>query len=244
MASPGSEFPHWFNNTHWSIIWAAKAQDTVVAQKARERLCETYWQPVYHFLRRQGRQPADAQDLTQEFFAQFLARNWLDHLEDQRGKFRCFLLTFLKHFLSDQRDRANAQKRGGGKQIISIDAIEAEANVALLASTQLTPEEAYDRRWAETVLLKAASDIRKAYYARGKGELYEAIKDVVPGRHGERSYAQIGAALGMTEQAVKNAVLAFRRRYRELLREEIAHTVIDPEKLEEEIQDFMKMFGS
>src|SRR6185436_8995698 len=115
-----------FNTTRWSIVWRARAEDSAVSAEAREKLCRAYWAPLYAYVRRDGHRPHDAQDLTQEFLSSFLHHDGLEHLKDQRGKFRSFLLTFLKHFLSDQRDRARAQKRGGGQALISIDAYEAE----------------------------------------------------------------------------------------------------------------------
>jgi DNA-directed RNA polymerase specialized sigma24 family protein len=129
-----------FKTTHWSVVFRARDQDSPDSVEARERLCRTYWPPLYHFLRRGGHSPHDAQDLTQEFLSRFLHRNGLNHLEDQRGKFRSFLLTFLKNFLSDERDRANAQKRGGGQILISIDAYDAEEREFLGLPVTLTPE--------------------------------------------------------------------------------------------------------
>ena len=232
-----------FVTTHWSVVLRARDKDSPDSEAARERLCRTYWPPLYHYLRREGHSPQDAQDLTQEFLSRFLHRDGLDHLKDQRGKFRSFLLTFLKHFLSDERDRANALKRGGGQQLISLDACEAEERDALGPVDGLSADQIYDRRWARAVMDEAARRLREEYTARGKTELFEQLKDVQPGEHGAQSYAEIGAALGLTEQAMKNAVHGFRRRYGELLRDEIAQTVDDPGEVEAEVQHLMQVFA-
>ncbi len=229
--------------THWSVVLRARDKDSPDSDAARERLCRTYWPPLYHFLRREGHSAHDAQDLTQEFLSRFLHRDGLDHLQDQRGKFRSFLLTFLKHFLSDQRDHANAQKRGGGQQLISLDACEAEERDALGPVDGLSADQLYDRRWARAVMDEAARRLREEYTARGKSELFEQLKDLQPGEHGARSYAEIGAALGLTEQAMKNTVHSFRRRYGELLRDEIAQTVDEPAEVEAEVQHLMQIFA-
>lgn len=248
MAAPESTpFPEpagrVFVTTHWSVVLRAREKDSPDSATARERLCRTYWPPLYHYLRREGHSPQDAQDLTQEFLSRFLHQEWLDHLKDQRGKFRSFLLTFLKHFLSDQRDRANALKRGGGQTWISLDACEAEERDALGPVDGLSADQLYDRRWARAVMDEAARRLREEYAKRGKSELFEQLKDVQPGEHGPQSYAEAGGALGLTEQAVKNAVHRFRRRYGELLRDEIAQTVDDPGEVEAEVQHLMQIFA-
>jgi RNA polymerase sigma-70 factor (ECF subfamily) len=232
-----------FVTTHWSVVLRARDKDSSDSEAARERLCRTYWPPLYHYLRRDGYSVDDAKDLTQEFLSRFLHREWLKHLHDQRGKFRSFLLTFLKHFLSDERDRANAQKRGGAQQLISLDACEAEERDAFGPVDGLSADQIYDRRWARAVMDEAARRLREEYAARGKAELFDQLKDLQPGEHGARSYAEIGAALGVTEQAVKNAAHSFRRRYGELLRDEIAQTVADPGEVETEVQHLMQIFS-
>jgi RNA polymerase sigma factor (sigma-70 family) len=248
MAAPESTPPpelagRVFVTTHWSIVLRARQKESPDSEAARERLCRTYWPPLYHYLRRDGYSVEDAKDLTQEFLSRFLHRDWLDHLHDQRGKFRSFLLTFLKHFLSDQRDRANAQKRGGGQQLISIDAYEAEEREALGPVEGLSADQLYDRRWARAVMDEAARRLREEYAERGKAKLFEQLKDLQPGEHGARSYAEIGAALGLTEQAIKNARHAFNRRYAVLLRDEIAQTVADPSEVEAEVQHLKQIFA-
>ena len=248
VAAPETIFPlepdrRVFVTTHWSVVLRARDKNSPDFHAARERLCRSYWPPLYHYLRREGHSLHDAQDLTQEFLSRFLDRDGLDHLKDQRGKFRSFLLTFLKHFLSDQRDRTNTQKRGGGQQIISLDACEAEERDALGPVDGLSADQIYDRRWARAVMDEAVRRLREEYAARGKTELFEQLKDLQPGEHGEKNYAEIGAAFGMTEQAIKNAKHAFNHRYAALLRNEIAETVADPSEIEAEVQHLKQVFA-
>ena len=234
---------HVFVTTHWSVVLSARQKDSPGATSAQEHLCRTYWPPLYNYLRRDGYSLEDAKDLTQEFLTRFLHKEWLNHLQDQRGKFRSFLLTFLKHFLSDERDRANALKRGGGQKLISLDACEAEERDTLGPADGLSADQIYDRRWARAVMDEAARRLREEYAARGRAELFEQLKDLQPGEHGEKGYAKIGAAFGLSEQAVKNAAHRFRRRYAELLRDEIAQTVDTPAEVEAEVQHLMQVFA-
>jgi RNA polymerase sigma-70 factor (ECF subfamily) len=164
-------------------------------------------------------------------------------LIDRRSKFRNFLLTFLKHFLSDERDRANALKRGGGKPLVLLDAYEAEECEVALALNGLTPDEIFDQQWARSIMKAAIRRLEAEYLQRGKQALFEQLKDLQPGEHGAQSYAQIAAALGLTEQAIKNARHAFNRRYAELIREEIAQTVLEPADVEAEVQHLMQIFA-
>jgi RNA polymerase sigma-70 factor (ECF subfamily) len=228
--------PAWFVTTHWSVVLEAKGNDSARASEALERLCQIYWRPVYAFIRRNGYNVADAEDLTQEFFSRLLSKNYLRHLRDQRGKFRSFLLTFVKHFLSDERERASAQKRGGGSSVLSLDDTSGEDLYLAETANQVSLEQLFERRWAQTVLDRALRRLSEEYYSSGKGPLLEKLKDVQPGEHGALSYAQLGAEMGMTEVAIKSAVHRFRRRHREILREEIAQTVTRPEDVDAEIR--------
>jgi RNA polymerase sigma-70 factor (ECF subfamily) len=232
-----------FATTHWSVVLAAREPDAPRAAAALDKLCRTYWPPLYAYIRREGYGMEDAQDLTQEFLSRLVHKEWLNHLHDQRGKFRSFLLTFLKHFLSHERDRANALKRGGGQIWISLDACEAEERDALGPVDGLSADQIFDRRWARAVMDEAAGRLREEYVKRGKAELFEQLKNLQPGEHANRSYSEIGAALGLTEQAMKNAVHSFRRRYGELLRDEIAQTVDAPGEVEAEVRDLMQIFA-
>jgi RNA polymerase sigma factor (sigma-70 family) len=234
----------WFVTTHWSIVLEAKGNDSTRAGDALEKLCRIYWRPLYAFIRRNGYNATDAQDLTQEFFARLLSKDYLRHLRDQRGKFRSFLLTFVKHFLSDERDKASAQKRGGGQAMLSLDDTLGEDLYLAEAANRLSPEQLFERSWAQTVLSQALRRLSEEYHAGGKGVLYDKLKDVQPGEHGPVSYAQLGAELGMTEVAIKSAVHRLRKRHREILREEIAHTVTRPEDIDDEIRYLITLLGN
>jgi len=226
----------WFATTHWSVVLEAKGSDSARASEALEKLCRIYWPPLYAFIRRNGYNEADAQDLTQEFFSRLLSKDYLRHLRDQRGKFRSFLLTFVKHFLSDERDRASAQKRGGGHAAFSLDDTSGGDLYVAETANQLSPDQLFERKWAQAVLDQALRRLSEEYAASGKGVLFEKLKEVQPGEHGPLSYAQLGAEIGMTELAIKSAVHRLRRRHREILREEIAHTVTRPEDVDDEIR--------
>jgi len=250
MPSPDTKVPsgvdrgqQWFATTHWSVVLAAKADDTPQASQAMGNLCRTYWPPLYAYIRREGHDATEAEDLTQEFFARLLEKDFLGHLHHQRGKFRSFLLTFLKHFLAEQRRKAGAQKRGGGQVLVSLDATIGEEGYLLEPVDELTPDQVFERRWAQTVLQTALNRLREEFAARGQIRLFELLQDYQPREPGGQSYADIGRELGMTEAAVKSAVQRMRQRHRELLREEIAQTVSRPEEIEEELRHFRALLA-
>ena len=228
-----------FATTHWSVVLAAKSGGSPPADDAMEKLCRAYWPPLYAYIRREGHSATDAQDLTQEFFARLLAKDYLQHLRHQEGKFRSFLLTFVKHFLSDERDKAGAQKRGGGKTFVSLDETSAEERCLDAPVQGLSPDQIYDRRWAQTVMERALSRLREEHVAGGKAALFEQLKDIQPGEHGAASYAEIGARLGLAEGTIASTVHRLRKRHREIVREEIAHTVARPEEIDEEIRNLL-----
>lgn len=244
--SASSGAPTAFATTHWSVVLAARLPDSSNAAAALETLCRTYWRPLYAYIRREGYGVPDAQDLTQGFFAQLLEKDYLSHLHDQRGKFRSFLLTFLKHFLSDERDKAGAQKRGGGKRVVSLDdtSIEERFLIEPAMARELSPDQAFERRWAETVLEQAANRLGAEYAASGKAALFNALKDFQPGEHGSVSYKDVGTRLEMTESAIKSAVHRLRQRHREILREEIARTVSRPEEIDAEIRHLLAVLSA
>jgi RNA polymerase sigma factor (sigma-70 family) len=233
----------WFATTHWSVVLAAKKGDAPAAASALEKLCRAYWPPLYAYIRRDGHDVADAQDLTQDFFARLLARDYLQHLHHRQGKFRSFLLTYLKNFLSEQRRKATAQKRGGNKVIVPLNEPAGEEGYLLEPVDELTPDQVFERRWAQTVLQTALDRLREEYAARGQTALFEQLQDYQPRETGGRSYAQLGEELGLTEAAIKSAVQRMRQRHRELLREEIAQTVTQPEEIEEELRYFRTLLG-
>jgi RNA polymerase sigma-70 factor (ECF subfamily) len=224
-----------FATTHWSVVLAVGNEETPEASAALERLCRTYWYPLYAYVRREGHSPTDAQDLTQEFFARLLARNSFAQVSPRKGKFRSFLLAALRHTLSDQRDLARAMKRGGGAKVLSLDAQEAEERYRFEPVERLDAEKIYERRWAMTLLEQALKRVRDEAVVAGKIELFERLRSFVVG-DSEVTCGETAAELGLSEGAVKSAVHRLRQRYRQLVREEIAGTVEDPTEVEGEIR--------
>jgi RNA polymerase sigma-70 factor (ECF subfamily) len=233
----------WFASTHWSVVLAAKEGDSPMANEALERLCRTYWPPLYAFIRREGYDEAEAKDLTQEFFLRLIDRELLKRLRNQRGKFRSFLLTFLKNFLWEHRGKANAQKRGGGKTIVSLDDVSEQGSYLNEPVNRFSPDQVFERRWAQTVFQVALNRLRAEYVESGRGPFFDLLKDFQPREAGAPSYAQIGEGFGMTEAAVKSAVQRMRQRHREILREEIAHTVTTPEEIDDEIRHLREVLS-
>ncbi len=206
------------------------------AADALEKLCRTYWYPLYAYVRRQGQSPHDAQDLTQEFFARLLARNYLGTVGREKGKFRSFLLAALNHFMADERDRARAAKRGGGKALISLDEEDAETRYRADIASPLPPDKIFEKRWATTLLEQAFAKLREESVAAGKGERFDRLKVFLQEGSDPGDYAAIGVELGMAANTVAAAVHRLRDRYRELVRAEIAHTVASPEEIQEEMR--------
>ena len=225
-----------FATTHWSLVLAAGRNTSSGGQAALEKLCRIYWYPLYSFVRFSGSAPADAQDLTQGFFLQLLKSNFLGAVSPRKGKFRSFLLASLKHYLSNERDRARALKRGGGIAPISIDEQDAENRYRLEPVDQMTPEKLYERRWALTVLDLALARLKEEYASSGRLHLFDQLKEELTGGETCDSHAEIGRQLGMTPGAVKVAAHRLRKRYRECLRAEIANTLADPDEVDEEIR--------
>lgn len=212
-----------FAPTRWSVVIAAGRGRETEARRALEELCESYWYPLYAFVRRAGHGAHDAQDLTQEFFARLLARNDLAAVDRARGKFRFFLLASLKHFLANEWDRANAQKRGGGRMVLSLDAATAEQRYAMEPADTVSADQLYDRRWALTMLEQSLARVREECAADGSLRLFEEIKGTLTGD--ATPHAQIAERLGMGEGAVSVAIHRLRKRCREALRTLIAETV-------------------
>ena len=219
-----------FEATRWSIVAAAGAADSQCAQRALEHLCTAYWYPLYAFVRRQGHAPHDAQDLTQEFFARLLARNFLGDADPAKGRFRSFLLGALKHFLSDEWDRAGAQKRGGGQQPISLDAESAETRYQLDPADESSAEKIYERRWALALLDQVLKRLREEFTRDGKQHVFDELKSALTG--GKIPYAEIAARLDVKEGAVRTAIHRLRTRYRDIVRAEIAETVASPAEVQ------------
>jgi len=224
-----------FVTTHWSIVLAAQAQSPE-ASEALETLCRTYWPPIYSFVRREGRTVEDAQDLTQSFFARLLERRDLDTVRQEKGRLRSYLLKSLKHFLINERQRAMSVKRGQGRPLIPLDELLARERSDPEPADVLTADRIYERRWALTLLEQVLTRLGQEYQAAGNSELFRRFNALLADESDEFSQAQIAAGLEMTENAVKQAYHRFRRRYRELLREEIAHTVAVPGDIEDELR--------
>ncbi len=203
--------------------------------EALERLCRAYWYPLYAYVRRKGHSPDDARDLTQEFFARLLARDYLSAADRNRGRFRSFLLGSLEHFMAREWTKAHAQKRDGGN-VLFLDAMEAEDRYRIEPADELTADRIFDRRWATTLLNQAMNQLRKECAANRKAELFGKVESLLSGEMGDDSYANIAAALGTSEGAIKVAVHRLRRRYGELVRAEIAQTVTTPEEADEELR--------
>jgi RNA polymerase sigma-70 factor (ECF subfamily) len=233
-----------FVTTHWSVVLSARAKDESQSATALETLCRMYWYPLYAFLRRQGRAPHDAQDLTQGFFARLLEKDYLQAAAREKGKFRTFLLVALKRFLANEWDREHAAKRGGFAPAVSIDQEMAESRFAAEPSHNVQPDVLYDREWATTLLGRAMAQLQEEYVASGRARLFEYVQSCLGREESALAYAEIAARLKLTEPAVKMAVHRLRARYREILRAEIANTVSTPEEIEEEIRQLFEAFGT
>ena len=225
-----------FATTHWSVILAAAGQDSPDAAKALEQLCATYWYPLYAFVRHRGHSPEDSQDLTQEFFYRLLQHRYLTQVDPRKGKFRSFLLAAINHFLANEWDRLRTLKRGGHLVFLSLDEPQAEQRYQGEYSAGRTPEQIYERSWALALLGKVLGRLGVETAAAGQGARFEELKGVLLGERPSFSYAELALKLGTTEPALKMAVQRLRRRYAEILREEIARTVTDTQEIENELR--------
>jgi RNA polymerase sigma-70 factor (ECF subfamily) len=217
------------------VVLTAGRSDVPQARDALEKLCQTYWYPLYAYVRRRGYAQADAEDLTQAFFSRLLEKNWIGSADREKGRFRSFLLTAMKWFLADEWDKARAQKRGGGR-IVSLQFDAADTRCAREPVDTLTPEQSFEWRWALTLLERVMSRLQAEFARDGKAELFEALKPCLLGERTTQPYAALASTLAMTEGSVKVAVHRLRQRYRQLLRDEIANTVANPEEVEEELR--------
>ena len=233
---PKADDLRWFTTTHWSVVLSARKNSPQTAA-ALEALCRTYWPPLYTYIRRRGHDVHDAQDLTQAFLAHLLAKDFLDDVSRDKGKFRSFLLASLNNFLLNEHERANAQKRGGGLAFVPLDANDAEEWLSAEAAATETPEDIFDRRWALTLLERAFARARGECEAAGKLAQFECLKTFLEGDVSHGDYNVAARELHMTAGAVAVAVHRLRQRYREILRREIADTVGTPEQIEEELRD-------
>jgi RNA polymerase sigma factor (sigma-70 family) len=225
-----------FVTTHWSVVLDAALPLSSRGGQALEKLCRSYWYPLYAFLRRRGYGSHDAQDLIQGFFERLLEKRFLSAVDRGEGKFRSFLLAALEHFLANQRRDAHAQKRGGDHVFLSLEGDLAETRYLHEPGHELTPEKIFERRCALALLEQTMARLRDECGGNGKGQLFEHLKGVLAGEKGEPSYADIASRLGTSEGAIKVAVHRLRQRYGKLLREEIGQTVSRPEQIDEEIR--------
>jgi RNA polymerase sigma factor (sigma-70 family) len=233
-----------FATTRWTVVLAAGRSGAPQADVALEELCRTYWYPLYAYVRRHCHSREDAEDLTQSFFARLLEKNYLDGISSEKGKFRAFLLTAVKRFLANEWDRANRQKRGGGVTQLSLDWQDAETRYQIHPADNLSPDKLYDSAWAVTMLERVITRLRDESTADGKAKLYEQLKTFLMVGKSDIPYAQAAAALDLTEGAVRVAIHRLRRRYRELLREEIVQTLADPAQADEELQALFSALAS
>jgi len=239
---PGSAASR-FATTHWSLVVAAKDPDAPQARAALAALCRGYWYPLYVFIRRQGHAADQAQDLTQEFFSRFLAKDYLQAVDPAKGKFRSFLLVCCQHFLANERGRAAALKRGGGRLALSLDFGAAERRYRLEPAHIQTAEKLFERRWALTLLDQVLARLQEEMAGADKTKLFEVLKPCLTGEDSALSHRQAGVELGMTEGAVKVAMHRLRRRYRELLLEEVGRTLKEPALIEEELRNLFAALG-
>lgn len=215
---------------------AAGRADTPNAQAALETLCRTYWYPLYAYARRRGQSVEDAQDLTQAFFARLLERHWVADADQQRGRFRTFLLTAMNRFMAGEWDKMRAQKRGGGLGHVPLRLGDAETRYGCEPADDRTPEQYFERRWALTLLDTVLQQLRSEYEAEGKAEVFAALNSTISGGTESQPYAILAEQVGLSEGAVKVAVHRLRKRYRQLLRAQIAQTMAEGEDVDEELQ--------
>jgi RNA polymerase sigma factor (sigma-70 family) len=233
--STGSHGHAIFSTTNWSVVLEAQGQ-SAAAQDALEKLCRTYWRPVYSFVRREGVKTEEAEDLTQSFFALLLQRRNFDAVRKEKGRLRSYLLTSLKHFLVSEHRRTVTVKRGKGQQPVPWEELVAVGRTELEPTDHLSADRIYERRWALTLMEQILRRLRDEYAMAGNAELFDLLKELLPDEPGAPSRAEIAAQLGMTENAVRQALHRFRQRYQGLLREEIAHTVAVASDIEDELR--------
>jgi len=229
-----------FQTTHWSVILEAAGGDSDVAL---ERLCRAYWFPLYAFVRRQGHDAHDAQDLTQGFFELFLAKHYLKDVNRDRGRFRSFLLASIKHYVSNEWKKANRQKRGGLVETISFDAADAEERYRLEPAEESSAELTYDRRWASAVLNSVLAKLRGEFAQAGKDDRFQELSGFIFQEPAAGEYARLAAQWRVTESGVRSSVQRIRQRYAALFREEIAQTVSDPRDVDGEIAHLLAALG-
>jgi RNA polymerase sigma-70 factor (ECF subfamily) len=236
--------PAEFRTTRWSVVLRAADVASPESAQALETLCRNYWYPLYVFVRRRGYSPDDAKDLSQEFFARLLEAGSLCTLHPDKGRFRSFLLGSLKNFLAKEWRDANRLKRGGGQQIIAWDQFDPEDRYHLEPKVEATPEELFDRRWAQALVNGVLDRLQREMEQEQLGERFLRLKPFLQGESAGQSYAEVAAQLGLSAPAVKSAIHRLRRRYAELIREEVAHTVVSPAEVEDEIRYLIRALSA
>ncbi len=245
MGDTNQSSPQWlesrpvFATTHWSVVLSARDEDTAISGAALETLCQTYWNPVYAYVCRQGHSPADAQDMAQGFFARLLGKDYLQTVAREKGKFRTFLLVALKRFLVNEWTRGETLKRGGGCTRVPLAGHSAETQHLAEPADHLTAEKLYDRRWTLALLDRVLERLSQEFTAAGKAEVFDKLKDSLMTEKGAIPHSEAAAALGMSEGAVRVTVHRLRGRFRELFREEVARTVANAEEIDEEIRHLL-----
>ncbi len=232
-----------FPNTHWSIVLHAGDLTSPRRAQAMEALCRTYWFPLYAYVRRRGHPEEEAKDLTQGFFLRLLEKNYFGDADARRGRFRTFLLTSLGHYLANEWDRARAQKRGGANVLLSLDELDPEGRYRHEPADASTPEKAFERRWAEAMLEAVFSRLRGEFDEPTRGRRFEDVKPYLLGAEAGVSYAEAAARLGISETGARSVVHRLRKRFRELVREEIAQTVSHPDDIDDEIRHLFQALG-
>jgi RNA polymerase sigma factor (sigma-70 family) len=229
-----------FATTHWSVVLTAQ-DESPAAQEALEKLCRAYWRPIYSFVRRQGVGPEEAEDLTQGFFALLLERRDLSAVRKEKGRLRSYLLVSFKHFLADERRRAMAIKRGKGQRLVPLEELSAKERIEMEPADHLSADRLYERRWASTLMEQVLRRLKDEYRTAGNAALFDRLKGLLTDEPGAPSRAEIAARLGMTENAVWQALHRFRHRYQVLLREEISHTVAIASDIEDELRHLISV---
>jgi RNA polymerase sigma factor (sigma-70 family) len=229
-----------FTTTHWSVVLQAQG-DSPAAREALEKLCRTYWRPVYSFIRREGTGPEEAEDLTQSFFALLLQRRNFDAVRKEKGRLRSYLLISLKHFLVSEHRRAVTLKRGKGQQPVPLDELSGAERSDMEPADHLTAERVYERRWALTLMEQVLRRLKSEYDTAGNTGLFDSLKQLLADEVEAPSRGEIAVRLGITENAVRQALHRLRHRYQLLLREEISHTVAIASDIEDELRHLIRV---
>ena len=236
----GFQSNHEFKTTHWSLVVSSKEKDSSVRRKSLGELAESYWYPLFAYLRRKGHDPDQASDYVQGFFADLIDKDFLEYVSPEKGRFRWFLMSAIKRYISKDVEKQSAQKRGGGRQFFSLDIADAEQRYQLEPVDGWTPEKLFDRRWALSILSQALDQIREEQSQKGKLELYFALQPTLSGvQISQERYEEIAARFSMTAGAVKVAALRLREKYRETLKSIVAQTVIEDDRIEDELDELL-----